>query len=75
MINMLAQRETMVSLFIAAVAILVVIGGFASFSGLAAYSGTLSLDFSKSSFSGTDAFDVDLIIEPVTLMADESAVV
>jgi hypothetical protein len=69
---MRAQREHAVTLIIAAIAIIVIVGGYASFTGLAAYDAPLRLDMEKSSFSKGDVFDVNVIVNPVTFMSDES---
>ena len=69
---MRTQREHAVTLIIAAIAIIVIVGGYASFTGLAAYDAPLRLEMVKSSFNQGDVFDVNVIVNPVTFMSDES---
>lgn len=72
---MLVEREAFVSLFIAAVAILTVVVGFAAFSGLSVYNEVMSLDFEKASFDQGDVFDVYVDLIPSSYLYDESLVV
>ncbi len=72
---MLVERETFVALFISLVAILVVVGGFASFTGLSVHEAPLVLNFHKASFSRGDVFDVSVDLSPATFLQDESLVI
>ncbi len=69
------EREAIVSLFIALVAVIVIIGGFASFTGLAVHSEDLKIDFSRTDFESGAVFDAVLTIAPVTMLAEESVVI
>jgi hypothetical protein len=72
---MAQQRENLVTLFVAAVAILVIIGGYASFSGLASYESPLKIELSKESYSQSDVFDANVLLTPVTLFSDETIMI
>ena len=72
---MLVERETIVSLFIAAVAILAIISGFSAFTGLAVHSDALTLDLHKTSYHADDIFDADAILRPATFLKEESLVI
>lgn len=69
---MRAHREHFVTLIVAAIAVLVIVGGYASFTGLAAYDAPVRLDMVKRSFGQGDVFDVNVIVSPMTFMSDES---
>ena len=71
---MRTQRENIVTLIVASIAILVIVGGYASFTGLAAYDAPIRLEMEKSSFSQGDVFDANVVLNPVTFMADESLI-
>jgi hypothetical protein len=72
---MRTEREYAVTFIIATIAALVIIGGYASFSGLASYSEPLSIEMAEKTFARGDVFDVNVVLSPVTFMADESIVV
>jgi len=69
-----AEREHIVTLIVAAIAMLVIFGGFASFSGLAVHNDPLVIVKAKGTFARGDVFDVAVQLAPVTFMADESIV-
>ena len=72
---MRTAREQYVTLIVAAIAVLVIIGGFASFTGLSAYDEPLRIEMEGDSFSQGDVFDADVVVNPVTFMADESLMI
>ena len=72
---MRVEREHFVTVIIAAIAILVVVGGYASFSGLVAYEAPLNIEMNKKTFKQSDVFDVNVLVTPVTLLADDSIMV
>ena len=69
------MREHMVTVTIAVIAILFVVGGFASMSGLSTYDELISIDVVKDSFSRGDVFDVSVGIGLMTVMADETLMI
>jgi len=69
------EREQYVTVIIAAIAVLVIVGGYASFSGLAVQSDPLVIMMQKDSFSQGEVFDAELVLNPVQFLADESIVV
>ncbi|MBW2966895.1 hypothetical protein KY362_00255 [Candidatus Woesearchaeota archaeon] len=72
---MAIEREHLIALFLCAVAILVIVGGYASFSGLATAAQPLQIEMVQKTFSKSDVFDVNVIVNPVTLLADESLMI
>jgi hypothetical protein len=70
---MAVEREHVVALVISFVAILFIVGGFASFSGLATYSNTaLKIDVEKDGFKHSDVLDASVIISLDTVLYDET---
>ena len=69
------HKEQIASLVVAIIAVLVIVGGYASFSGLASYDPPLKLEMAKKSFLAGDVFDANLVVSPVTLMSDESIII
>ena len=69
---MRTQREHIVSLIVAVIAILVIVGGYAAFTGLSVYEEPLMILMAENSFRQSDVFDVSVVVNPVTFMADES---
>jgi hypothetical protein len=72
---MRTEREYVVTFIITTIAILIIVGGYASFSGLAAYDAPLRIENAKGTFARGDVFDVNIVLNPVTFMADESIVI
>lgn len=72
---MRVEREYIATFIVAMVAILVIVGGYASFSGLAVQDDPLSIEMEKSTFKQSDVFDVDIVVNPVTFMSDETIMV
>jgi len=72
---MFVEREQIVTLLVALTAIIVILGGYASFSGLAAYDSPVSIEMQKSTFKQSDVFDVNVVLNPVTFMSDESIMI
>ncbi|MBW2971499.1 hypothetical protein KY359_00545 [Candidatus Woesearchaeota archaeon] len=70
-----AQREYYVTFIVAAIAIAVIVGGFASFTGLSVQADPLSIEMAKTAFRQSDVFDADVLLSPVTFMADESLMI
>lgn len=69
------QKEHIVTILLAIVAILVIIGGYASFSGLAVNTDPLMIDMSRDSFRQSDVFDVNIILNPITFISEETVVI
>ncbi|MBI5398882.1 hypothetical protein HZB03_05450 [Candidatus Woesearchaeota archaeon] len=65
-------RENVVAVVISLIAILFVIGGFASFSGLAAYNNVLMLASEKDVFAPSDVLGVEVVVNLDTVLADET---
>jgi hypothetical protein len=72
---MRTEKEYLVTFIVTLVAVLVIVGGYASFSGLATYDAPISIGLAKDSFRQSDVFDADIVLRPVTFMADESLMV
>ncbi|MFC1741583.1 hypothetical protein ACFL3V_03540 [Nanoarchaeota archaeon] len=72
---MLVEREHVVTVFMAVIVMLIILGGYASFSGLSVYQETLVIEMAKDSFSQGDVFDVTVVLNPVTLMSDDSLMI
>lgn len=70
-----AEREYYVTFIVATIAVLFIVGGFASFTGLSVQDEAISIAMAKESFRPSDVFDVTLILNPVTFMADESIII
>ncbi|MBU2561533.1 MAG: hypothetical protein KKD17_04490 [Nanoarchaeota archaeon] len=70
-----AEREYYVTFIVATIAVLVIVGGFASFTGLSVQDDAISIEMSKESFRPSDVFDVTITLSPVTFMADESIMI
>jgi hypothetical protein len=68
-------RELIVPIVVTLIAVLVIVGGYASFSGLATYSTPLSIEMAKKAFKRGDVFDANILVNPVTLLADESIMI
>jgi hypothetical protein len=69
------EREYVATFIVAVVALLVIVGGYASFSGLAVYDEPIKIELAKTTFSQGDVFDADVVVNPVTFLADESIMV
>jgi len=69
------KGEFVVTVLISIIALLVIVGGFASFSGLATYAPPITIETAKQQFRQGDVFDVTTTINPTTLLADESMTV
>lgn len=69
------EKEYVVTIFISIIAILIITGGYASFSGLAVREDTLEVEMHKTVFKRSDVFDVTVKIKPVMFMAEESIMV
>jgi len=72
---MRTEREYLVPVIVTMIAVLVIIGGYASFSGLAVYDAPLAISMAKDTFRQSDVFDVNVLVNPVTFMADESIMI
>ena len=72
---MRTEREQYVTLIVTVIAMVVIVGGFASFSGLSVYEDPIRIESAKSSFRNSDVFDISVVLNPVTFMADDSLVV
>jgi hypothetical protein len=72
---MRTEREYVVTFIVATIAILIIVGGYASFSGLASYDAPLRIEMAKKTFSRGDVFDTTVVLNPVTFMADETLMV
>jgi len=66
------KGEFVVTVLIAIIALLVIVGGFASFSGLATYAPPITVEMAKQQFRQGDVFDVTTTVNPTTLLAEES---
>jgi hypothetical protein len=73
--EMRVEREHVATAVIAVIAVLVIVGGFASFSGLSVHEETLKIEMAKAVFRQSDVFDANVVVSPVTFMADESMMV
>ncbi|MFH1064643.1 MAG: hypothetical protein V1729_06175 [Candidatus Woesearchaeota archaeon] len=69
------EREHIATFVVATIAVLVIVGGFASFSGLSVYDQPLKLELQKTEFMQGDVFDANVVVNPVTFMADETIMV
>ncbi len=69
------EREHYVTVIVAVAAILMIVGGYASFTGLATQSEPLALSVEKDAFRQGDVFDVNVNVGPVTFMSDESIII
>lgn len=72
---MRTEREHYVTMVVAVIALLVIFGGFASFTGLSVQEDSLMIEIAKSSFRNSDVFDAAILLSPVTFMADDSVMV
>jgi hypothetical protein len=72
---MRVEREYAATFIVAIIALLVIVGGYASFSGLAVYDEPLKIEIADNSFKQSDVFDVNVVVNPVTFMSDESIMV
>ncbi len=72
---MRVEREHIATAVVATIAVLVIVGGFASFSGLSVYHQPLTLELHKTEFRQGDVFDVNVVVNPVTFLADETIMV
>jgi hypothetical protein len=72
---MRAEKEFIVPFIVTVIAILVIVGGYASFSGLATYDTPISVEMGKAAFQQGEVFDVNAIVSPMTLLADETLMV
>lgn len=70
-----AEREYAVAVFVGIIAILIIVGGYASFSGLAVRADPLSIELSKGTFKQSDVFDANIVVSPATFLADETLVI
>ena len=66
------EKEFLVPFVIALIAILIIAGGYASFSGLATYEQPISIEMNKAAFLQSNVFDVNVVVSPMTFLADES---
>jgi hypothetical protein len=69
------EKEYVVTIFIAIIAVLIITGGYASFSGLAVREDTLTVEMHKTMFKKSDVFDVTVKIKPVMFLAEESLMI
>lgn len=70
---MVFEREHVVAIVISIIAVLFVVGGFASFSGLATYSNTaLTIHIEKERFASSDIFDAEIFVNSNTVLDDET---
>jgi hypothetical protein len=72
---MMPQREYFVTILLAVVAVLVIVGGYASFNGLAVNTDPLLIDMPRDSFRQSDIFDVNIILNPITFISEETVVI
>jgi len=72
---MQTKGEYLVSIFLAIIALLVIVGGYASFSGLATYNPPISIEMAKQAYLRSDVFDVNAAMSPATILADETMTV
>ncbi len=72
---MRTEREHYVTIVVAVIAVLVIVGGFASFTGLSVQEEPIRISMEKSSFRQGEVFDVNVLLSPVTFFADESIVI
>ncbi len=72
---MLVEREHIVTIIVAVIALLAIVGGYASFSGLSVYEQPVQLELTKSSFAQSDIFDANILLNPVTFLHDESIMI
>ncbi|NQU79439.1 hypothetical protein HQ545_06755 [Candidatus Woesearchaeota archaeon] len=71
---MKVEREHIATVIIATAAVLIIVGGFASFSGLAVHAEPLTIEMYKTEFRQGEPLQAVLIISPVTFLSDESIV-
>ncbi len=69
------EREHYVTVIVAVIALLVIFGGYASFSGLSVHEDPLVISMSSETFAQGDVFDVNVVVSPVQFLADESIMV
>jgi hypothetical protein len=72
---MRTEREYLVPVIVTMIAVLVIIGGYASFSGLAVYNAPITIETAKDAFRQSDVFDANVLVNPVTFLADESIMI
>lgn len=72
---MRTEREHYVTIIVTVIAMVVIVGGFASFSGLSVYEDPIRIELEKSVFKNGDVFDTSVVLNPVTFMADDSLMV
>ena len=68
-------REQVVTLTIAAIAIIFIVGGFASMSGLSVYEEPLQIEMYATSFEKGDVFDVNIRVGTMTVLSDETMMI
>jgi hypothetical protein len=68
-------RETYVTLTVCAIAILFILGGYASLTGLATYDSPVDIALAKAKFSKGDVFDATVTISLITLFSDETIMI
>lgn len=72
---MRTEREHYVTIVVAIIAIVVIVGGFASFTGLSVQEEPIRISMEKNLFRQGEIFDVNVLLSPVTFFADESIVI
>ena len=72
---MIVPREHVVTITIAVIAVLFIIGGYASMSGLSTYEAPLRIEMTRATYSQGDVFDANVNVGAVTMMSDESVMV
>lgn len=72
---MRAEREHYVTILVAVIAIVVIVGGFASFTGLSVQEEPIQIMMEKNTFKRGDVFDARVVLSPVTFLADESIMI
>lgn len=70
-----SERENYVTVIVSVIAILVIVGGYASFTGMAVEQDPLVIVMLDDEFRQSDVFDVDVVLNPVQFLADETVVV
>lgn len=72
---MALAREHFVTLTVAAVAALFIMGGFASLSGLSTYEEALQITLPETTFSKSSVFDVTVRVAPTQIISDETLMI
>lgn len=70
---MIFERENVVAVVISVIAVLFIVGGFASFSGLSTYSG-LSLNLERATFARGDIFGAEVVVALDSVLSDETLI-